>query len=230
MPRTLGIIGGIGPESTIAYYRLGVEAFRKRNIEPSIIINSIAMNKMQELVAGGKRTQLVEYLSQEVRKLADAGANVALLAANTPHIVFDELRAQASISLVSIVQAACAEANSRGLTRLGLFGTRFTMQGRFYPDVFAPAGIALISPNDSEQAFIHDTYMTELLQGRFLPATRNRLLAIVDRLRQDEAIQGLVLGGTELPFILRGETHNGIPLLDTAKIHVEYAMLQLLSH
>jgi aspartate racemase len=114
-----------------------------------------------------------------------------------------------------------------GLTKLGLFGTRFTMQGRFYPDVFSKARIALATPAGDEQTYIHDKYMNELLRGIFLPETRAGLLAIVDRMRQHDSIQGVILGGTELPLILREAAHAGIPLLDTTRIHVRAMVARL---
>jgi aspartate racemase len=103
------------------------------------------------------------------------------------------------------------------------------MRGRFYPDVFSGEGIALVIPDEDEQAFIHDSYMNELVRGVFLPETRDRLLAIAGRLRELEGIEGLILGGTELPLILRGETAAGIPLLDTTRIHVKAAVANMLS-
>ncbi|HLQ52226.1 MAG TPA: amino acid racemase, partial [Terriglobales bacterium] len=150
------------------------------------------------------------------------------LAANTAHIVFDEVCRQSPIPLISIVQATCDAAKIRGLKKLGLFGTRFTMQGRFYPEVFSKEGIALAVPNQEEQAYIHDKYMSELIPGIFLPETRERLLAIVEALKKREGIEALILGGTELPLILRDATASCIPFLDTTKIHVESAIARLL--
>ena len=230
--KTLGIIGGIGPESTIEYYRQLMAAYREQRSDgsaPSIIINSIDLKKMLGMIAANELVEVAGYLAGEVERLARAGAECGLMASNTPHIVFEEVCRQSPIPLISIVQSACAEAKTLGLTKLGLFGTRFTMQGRFYPDVFLPQGIALAIPNESEQNYIHDKYMNELLNSVFLPETRARLLAIVDRLVEQERIQGLILGGTELPLILRDTMHRGIPLLDTARIHVKAAVAQLLA-
>jgi aspartate racemase len=230
--KTVGIIGGIGPESTIEYYRLLIATYREQKPDgsaPSIIINSIDLKKMLDMIAANELPQVTSYLLGEVQKLARAGAEVGLLASNTPHIVFDEISQESPIPLISIVQAACAAAKTLGLTRLGLFGTRFTMQGRFYPAVFQPQGITLAVPTEAEQAYIHDKYMNELLKNIFLPETRTRLLAIVDRLMDEEHIQGLVLGGTELPLILRDAAHRGIPFLDTTRIHVKALVAQLLS-
>lgn len=161
--------------------------------------------------------------------MARAGVDFGVLASNTPHIVFDELRKRSPIPLLSIVEATHDEARARGLKKVGLFGTRFTMQGQFYPEVFSRAGIQLIVPNDEEQTYIHEKYLGELLNNVFSPETREGLLAIVDRLRERDDIEGLILGGTELPLILRDAEHNGIPFLDTTRIHVERTVTELLS-
>ncbi|HEX8139504.1 MAG TPA: amino acid racemase [Pyrinomonadaceae bacterium] len=229
--KIVGIIGGIGPESTVEYYRLIMTSYREQRRDgsaPPIIINSIDMKKMLDFIAANELPEVIEYLVGEVRRLARAGADVGLLAANTPHVVFEEISSQSPIPLVSIVEATCAEAKALGLKRLGLFGTRFTMQGHFYPDVFSREGIALVAPSEDEQRFIHDKYMNELVRGIFLPETRERLLKVASRLREQEGIEGLILGGTELPLILQGETAAGVPLLDTTRIHVKAVVAQLL--
>jgi aspartate racemase len=221
---TVGMIGGIGPESTIEYYRHLIAAYRSRKPDgsyPAIIINSINLRAALDLIEANEFERLATHFVAEIQKLASAGAGVGLLAANTPHIVFDEIQRQSPIPLVSIVEATCEAAKSLGLKRLGLFGTRFTMQGEFYPHVFSKTEIALLMPQADEQAYIHEKYMGELVKGIILPDTRQRLLAIVDRMKQQEGIDGLILGGTELPLILGDVSDQGIPFLDTTKIHAE---------
>jgi aspartate racemase len=230
--KTAGIIGGIGPESTIEYYRLLIASYQEQKRDgsyPSVIINSINLQKLVEWITADKLSEVAEYLVEELQRLARAGADVGLLAANTPHVVFDEVSSRSPIPLLSIVEATCAEAKALGLGRLGLFGTRFTMRGRFYPEVFTREGLALVVPDEGEQAFIHDRYMNELLKGIFLDETRERLLEIAGRLREREGVEALILGGTELPLILRGETAAGVPLLDTTRIHVKALVARLLS-
>ena len=230
--KTLGIIGGIAPESTIEYYRLLVASYRQKKPDgsyPPILINSIDMTKMLGLIGVNQLVEVTDYLVGEVNKLARAGADFGLLASNTPHIVFDDIQRRSKIPLLSIVEAACEATRALGITKVGLFGTRFTMQGSFYPDVFAKQGIQLATPDSAEQDMIHDKYMSELVHDIYLDETRQRLLAILDRLIEQEHIQGLILGGTELPLILRDETHHGIPLLDTTRIHVERAITRMLS-
>jgi aspartate racemase len=230
--KTLGIIGGIGPESTIDYYRRIIATYRQRNPDgsyPQIIINSIDMNEMLDFIEANELVKLTEYLLEEVQKLARAGADFGLLASNTPHIIFNELSSQSPIPLLSIVEATCEATKKLGLKRVGLFGTRFSMQGGFYQDVFFKAGITLILPDVEEQLYIHDKYMSELVNGITVPETRERLLAITEKLKAQKYIEGLILGGTELPLILREEMYCGIPFLDTTKIHVERAVAQMLS-
>jgi aspartate racemase len=229
--KTVGIIGGVGPESTIDYYRSMIAIYRQESKDgssPSIVINSIDMRKAVALFEANDLSGVADYLVAEVGRLAGAGADFGLLSANTPHIVFDEVQRRSPIPLISIVQATCDAAKARGLKRLGLFGTRFTMQGRFYQEVFSKEGIALSVPEPDEQDYIHDKYMGELVKGVFLPETRAGLLAIVDRLVEREKIEGVILGGTELPLILRDTEHRGIPFLDTTQIHVKAAVARLL--
>ncbi len=228
--KTLGIVGGIGPESTLEYYRSIIAAYRAREQDgsyPHVIINSINMKRLVDLITANELAEVAEYLSGEVRTLERAGADFGLLAANTPHIVFEELRRRSPIPLISIVEATRDAAEALGLKRIGLFGTRFTMRAGFYQDAFNEAGMTLVVPEEREQEYIHEKYMGELVPGVFLPETRERLLSIADRLIERESIEGLILGGTELPLILRDETHGGIPLLDTTRIHVNAAVAQL---
>ncbi|HVR40678.1 MAG TPA: amino acid racemase [Thermoanaerobaculia bacterium] len=228
--KVIGIIGGIAPESTIEYYRFILDGYRARRRDgsaPSVLINSIDLQKMIGFIARGQLAEVTDYLEDELQRLVLAGADFALFASNTPHIVFHELRARSPIPLISIVEATCDAASSMHLKRLGLFGTRFTMEARFYPDVFARKGIELFVPDAEERAFVHDRYMSELVNGVFLPDTRDRLLAIVDRLIERHAIDGLILGGTELPLILRDS--GTIPFLDTTRIHVARVLDELLT-
>jgi aspartate racemase len=230
--KTVGIIGGISPESTVDYYRSILEVYREQRPDgsaPSIIINSIDLQKALRLLDGNELDALVDYLTAELRRLAGAGADFGVLSANTPHLVFDELRTQSPIPLISIVEATRDAAKAIGLTKLGLLGTRFTMQGRFFPDVFSREHIRLVVPGPDEQTYIHDKYFGELVKGVFLPETRQHLLAIIDRMKESEDIGGVILAGTELPLILRGANKPSVPFLDTTQIHVQAIVRELLA-
>src|SRR5271169_6280111 len=172
--KTIGIIGGIGPESTIEYYRSLVAAYAVRVPDgsyPPIIINSIDLKKLLDFLAANEQPRMIEFLVDEIQRLARAGAECGLIAANSPHIVFDEVRRQSPIPLISIVEATCEAGKVLGLRKLGLFGARFTMQGRFYPDVFSREGIALAVPDEQDQTYIHHIYFSELVKGTVLPET-----------------------------------------------------------
>jgi aspartate racemase len=221
--KIIGMIGGIGPESTIDYYKRLLDGAQKRNPGGpalQIIINSIDLQKGLDLLGANMLNELTEYIVPEVMRLKNAGADFGFLAANSPHIVFPYIARRSPIPLVSIVEATCTEATARGFTKLGLLGTRFTMHGRFYPDVFTRQGIELTVPTADEQDYVHDKYINELIPGKFLPETRQGLLAIATRMKKENGIQGLILGGTELPLILTDSSLLGIPFLDTTQIHV----------
>jgi len=225
--KTLGIVGGIAPESTIDYYRRIIALYRERTRDgsyPPIVITSIDMKRMLDLISARKLPEVTEYLLNEILRLAKAGADVGILASNTPHLVFDDIRQRSPIPLVSIVEAACDAAKGLGIGRAGLFGTRFTMQARFYQEAFAKEGISVVVPTAVEQDYIHDRYMSELVQGIYRTETREQLLKIVDRLKERENIEGLILGGTELPLLFREGDETDIPLLNTTELHVKRAI------
>jgi aspartate racemase len=132
---------------------------------PNLIINSIDLQKLLGLAAKVDHTELVEYLLLEVQALWRAGAELALLAANTPHLVFEQLRERLSVPLVSIVEATCSYAVAHGFRRLGLIGTRFTMQAGFYQRTFAAVSLEVFIPETPDQDFIHEKYLGELVRG-----------------------------------------------------------------
>jgi len=230
-PKLIGIIGGIGPESTIDYYRLFVSIYREHRPDayPPVIINSIDLAKALKLVSSGDLAGLAAYVLEEIHRLARAGATHGLLSSNTPHIVFDQIEDSSPIPLISIVDTACRAAAERKLKRVGLFGTRFTMQGGFYQKVFAREGIEVAIPDPGDQDFIHDTYLNELVNGIVRTETRGRYIGIARSMKAEQGIEALILGGTELPLLLRGAIDIGVMLLDTAHLHVERAVAELLA-
>ncbi len=230
--KTLGMIGGLGPESTVDYYQRLIASYRERTGHkhyPQFIIVSVDLRKGLDFMEAGDLSGMARFLLEGIDKLARSGADFGIISANTPHIVFDEVVPKSRIPLVSIVEATRAAAKAQKLKRLALFGTRYTMQASFYPKVFAREGIELLVPDLHDQGYIHDKYMNELVPGKFLAETRSELLAIVDRMKEARDIDGVILAGTELPLILRDPTHNGMPFLDTTKIHVEAAVTHMLS-
>lgn len=218
---TLGIVGGLGPESTIDYYRRILEEWKRQSppSSRSIIIDSLDVDRGLHLVEHD-RAALIDYLADSLGRLAAAGADVAAMAANTPHVVFDELVERSPIPLVSIVEACADEAARLGLRRLALLGTRFTMEGAFYPEVFARRGIATVAPNEEERWWIHERYVGQMLKGVFLDETRDGVITVVRRLRRDQNIDGVIMGGTELTLLLPAPVVADLPALDTTALHV----------
>jgi aspartate racemase len=207
MVKLIGMIGGIGPESTIDYYRLFIATYQERKPDgsyPSLLINSIDMTKMLNLVSANDLATLTVYLLQEIRRVAQAGATLGLLASNTPHIVFEDLQRVSPIPLISIVETTCQAAISQQLKRVGIFGTRFTMQGSFYQKVFERERIDLVVPEIADQEYIHTVYMTELVKGVFREEARERFVAIARRLREQQGIEGIDSGGHGITLAVTG--------------------------
>src|SRR5258706_7132259 len=195
---------------------------------PAISLKRINLTEIVCLVEANDFAGVAGVLVRELGVLERAGAALALMAANPPHIVFDTVRRQTRLPLISIVEATRDAAKALGLARPGLFGTRFTMQGGFYQEVFSRAGMAVVVPAEDEQDVIHHIYMDELVLGDFRPASRERLLAFAQAFKARTGMDGLILGGAELPLILRDPTISGVPVLDTTRIHVNAAISRAL--
>jgi aspartate racemase len=229
--RRIGIVGGLGPESSIEYYRIIIELYRKKKRDegsPELIIYSMNIREMIDLAAFEQWDKLVENISRAVQALARAGADVALIAANTPHIVFDEIKANSPIPMLSIVEETFRIVEHQRITKVGLLGTKTTMSSDFYHKIFLKGGIVVVSPDDKHQEYIHNKLMTELQFGRIKSETRSRFLAIIKKMIDHDDIQGVILGCTELPLILKKDQY-GIQFFNTTRIHAEAALSYCLS-
>jgi aspartate racemase len=224
----LGIVGGIAPPSTVAYYRFVLDAYGRRTGRSlRVIVDSIDTLGFFELLEADDRPAIVGTLIDEIRRLAGAGADLAIVASNTGHIGFDEIRAASPIPLVSIVEAT-ADALA-GRTRIGLFATTYTIRADVYGPTLAARGIACVTPPQADQERLQAIYFGELVEGRFLPESRDELLGIGRRLRDRDGVEAIVLGGTELPLLLTESVVEGLPLLDTGRIHAEAAVEALIA-
>ncbi|MDR3587128.1 MAG: amino acid racemase [Desulfosporosinus sp.] len=220
------MIGGFGPESTLDYYRLIIDQYHQQQGEgslPESIIYSMDMYTLLTLVEQKRWDDVTEFLLKGVNALHRSGADFGIISANTPHIVYDRLKSLSPITLISIVEETSKKAKEIGLQRVGLLGTNFTMRASFFQKVFANDNIAIVVPSEKEQDFIQHKLMTEIELGRFLEETREGLLSIVKRMVDEDLIEGVILGCTELPLILTKDEFD-IPFLNTAKIHVESAI------
>ena len=221
--KKIGMIGGFGPESTLDYYRLMMEQYRLLQGEgslPEIIIYSMDIYALFNMVGKKQWDAVTQWLLEGINALYRAGADFGFISANTPHIVFNKLKSLSPIPLISIVEETSNKANEMRLERVGLLGTSFTMQSSFFQEVFANDNISIVVPQGQEQDYIQHKLMTEIELGQFHNETRHGLLSIVKRMVDEDLIQGLILGCTELPLILT-EDEFGIPFLNTTEIHVE---------
>ena len=230
MSKIAGLVGGTGPESTIEYYKQIIARWRERVTDgsyPALVITSINLEAMVPLVRAGELGKLADLLLVELERLHAAGASFAALTANTPHLVFDDLRKRAPLPLISIIEVTRDEVVRRGFRRPLLLGTKFTMTGRFYPRVFEGSGVELVVPDEAGQAYVHEKYISELIPGVFLDATRDGLTGIVRKMISEDGIDAVILGGTELPLILTGGAIDGVPLVDTTAVHVREIVSEL---
>jgi aspartate racemase len=221
--KTIGIIGGLGPESTVDYYKEIIAAFNTKFTEPAypeIIVYSANLKEFMRFVTAEKWTELCEWLLEKIFSLHRAGAEFAAMASNTPHIVFEEIKQKSPIPLLSIVEATCGKAKGMGLGKIGLMGTKLTMEAEFYKKPFISEGISVVVPTEEEQRLIHDKLFSEIELGIFKDSTREELLSIAKRMVDEDQIDSLVLGCTELPLILT-ESKYDIPFLNTSAIHCE---------
>lgn len=220
--KKIGIIGGLGPESTIEYYRGIIDAFRHSNTEqlPEIILYSANVTDLLGLVSEKRWVDLVDYIVNRLVALKSAGAEFALISANTPHIVFDEVAAKSPLPLLSIVEETYKKTKTLDIKKIGLIGTKFTMESSFYSKTFSKGEIQVIVPNAEEQEYIHNKLMTEIEYGIIKDETRDGLLTIIHRMKEQHQIEGIILGCTEFPLILK-QNAFGIPFLNTTAIHIE---------
>lgn len=221
--KKIGLIGGIGPESTLDYYKGIIGAFRELNggtDYPDILVYSANLSELLALVEAKAWQKLADWLLARVEALHRAGAQFAVIGSNTPHVVFDEVARRAPVPVLSIVEETCRKAADLGVRRPGLMGTRFTMQADFFQKPFRARGMTVVVPRAEEQRLIHEKLFTEIELGIIKDSTRDELLSIVRKMIDRDAIDALILGCTELPLILDKDAH-GIAFLNTTAIHVE---------
>ena len=222
--KKLGLVGGMGPESTISYYHDIVYGVQKRigkNFFPNLVIESVNVFDILRLCDEQKYDKLTNYLIQAIQNLIESGADFIALSANTPHIVFDRLQEQSSVPLVSIVEATCNEAIRLNKHKVGLLGTIFTMKEDFFKKPFYSSGIEIITPTAQEMEYINLKISSELELGIVKEETLQGFQKIMKRMQQEESIEAVILGCTELPLLLNDEV-SPIPCLDTMKIHIQH--------
>jgi aspartate racemase len=217
----VGLVGGLGPQATLDYYRRLIKAWECEDplSSPSIVIDSVD-DKIALRLAEHDRPALTEYILESLHRLHGARVSFGAITSNTTHLVFDRLAPRSPIPLISIVEVCIAEARRLGLKRLAIFGTRFVMEARLYPAAAQPHGIQIVVPPEPQRTWLHERYVGELVKGDFRDETRRGVVAMAERLRDAKGIDGVILGGTELPLLMRDPTIADLPVLDTTGLHV----------
>lgn len=222
--KTIGIVGGLGPEATVDYYNLLIDSFKDDSGSlnyPEIIIYSVNMSEFIGLMRDKKYESAARKIADKIAALKNAGAEFAAITANTPHMLFDQITALSQLPLISIVEATCEECMKTGVKRAGLMGTGFTMNATFYQDVFRKHGLEVIVPDAADKEVINNKLFTEIELGIFRDDTRQILIRIIEKMVREQKIDSIILGCTELPLILKESAYAGIPALNTTKIHAD---------
>lgn len=219
----LGIVGGLGPESTVEYYTGIIDAFKDTySISgfPEIIINSVNLKDFTRLAEKNNWNEITRLISEKFNQLQSCGAEFGVIASNTPHRVFNDIKKLTSLPLISIVNVTLQLAKTLNVDKLCLLGTMFTMSSSFYQDTFYEAGIELVTPNKNEQEYLQDKIFSELQIGLFKEDTKQEFLRIIKRIEEHNNTNGVIMACTELPLILKKEdirTHY----IDPAQIHID---------
>ncbi|MCG2572024.1 amino acid racemase [Acinetobacter sp. ME22] len=230
--KKIGLIGGIGPESTLIYYKKLVYGLQQRVDEhffPRITIESLNVFDVLRYCEQKDDQGLTTYLMQAIHNLTLSGAEIVALTGNTPHMVFAELQKHSVVPLISIVQTTCDEAINLGLKKVGLLGTKFTMKHHFFKQPFIEAGIEVSVPTEDEIEYIGQKISTELELGIVNQDTQSAFIQIIENLVSKHQIDAIILGCTELPLLFE---HAQLPLLclDTLQLHIQAIMNQAMQN
>ena len=223
--KTIGLIGGITWYSTIEYYRLLNEAVNKQLggvHAASVIINSVDFAEIKRLTALEDWPAIAVMMCDAAKSIERAGAHCLMIGANTMHNVADSIQLAVNIPVIHIADAVADAINEKGLKKIALLGTRYTMQMDFYAERLSRKGITVIIPQAAEINYINSAIYEEFAKGIFLPDTKKQFLNIIHELHNQGAA-GVVLACTEIPILIKQEDCT-IPLFDTTLIHVNAAV------
>ena len=221
--KKIGLVGGTGPESTLMYYKelnTRIDRMTGGTAMPDIAVESVNFRRAWEYVAAGQYDLLADYLAEKVNSLRLGGAEIISLTAGTMHIVLDELLEKTQVPLVSIPQAVCREAQRRGYRKVGLLGTIFTMEKEYMKTDFRKAGIEVIIPEKADRELVARRILEELENGIVKESTLTEFQEIIRKMKEQEGIEAVVLGCTELPMILN-EGNSPVAVLDSVEIHIQ---------
>jgi len=225
MHKTIGLLGGMSPESTVAYYEYITRTYTREFGDygyPEILIYSVSFQAYVDWPEEGRWDLVAEGLSQAARALEVAGVDVILIATNTMHIVFDEVEASVNVPMLSLLDAVGDAIQEQGMQTVGLLGTAFTMEKTFYQEALLERGIDVLLPDAEDRKRVNDVIYDELVAGEILDASRDAFVRIMRDLVQRGA-EGVILGCTEIPLLV-SEEEAGVPLFDTTVIHADAAL------
>jgi aspartate racemase len=228
--KTIGILGGMGPESTVDYYKGIINGYRKikgENNFPQIFINSINMTEMLGYVKRTEYNELINLLVSNINKLKNIGADVIAISSNTPHIVIDEIIKEIDIKIINIIEEVRKYAQSKNLKKLLLTGTSFTMNGTFFQNEMDKTNIECIVPSDKEKEIIQNIIFPDLENGIINKKDKILFMDICNKIILQNKIDGIILGCTELPLLIN-ETDFNIEVLNTTKIHIEAIVKEII--
>jgi aspartate racemase len=225
MHKKIGILGGMSPESTMAYYEHITRTYTERSGDygyPEIIIYSVSFQPYVDWPQQERWDLVAQGLGEAARRLEAAGADFIVMATNTMHLVFDQVRARVQVPMLSLVDAVGEAILAGGMRKVGLLGTQYTMEKTFYQDALGRRGITVLVPDDKDRQYVNTVIYNELVAGQIRDESRAGFIAVIKRLAERGA-QGIILGCTEIPMLVT-ETDAGMPLFDTTAIHAEAAL------
>jgi len=225
MYKKIGILGGLTPESTITYYMHIVHRYYELYGDhgyPESIIYGVSFQKYEDWMNNEDWDSIENALLGGLKSLKQAGADFAVIATNTMHILFDKLQARIDIPLISIVDATAEAIKKEGFKKVGLIGTQFSMTKPFYREGLAKHGIEVVTPNKEDQDYIVKVIFEELSIGKIREESREGYLKIINKLVSKGA-EGIVLGCTEIPLLIR-QKDTDVKVFDTATVHAEKAL------
>ncbi|MGP9766037.1 aspartate/glutamate racemase family protein [Halomonas sp. AOP13-D3-9] len=229
--RVIGVLGGMSWESTQGYYRAlneGVKAALGGFHSAKIVMVSVDFAEIEALQQQGDWNAAGELLASAAQSVERAGADCLLIATNTMHKVSPAIEQAITIPLLHIADATAEQLNADGITRVGLLGTRFTMEQNFYTGRLEEQfGIEVVVPDQAERDVVHQIIYQELCQGRIEDDSRQRYLAIIDSLHAQGA-QAVILGCTEIAMLV-SQRDTSVPLYDTTALHAQKAVVWALS-
>jgi len=223
--KTIGLIGGMSWESTVEYYRLINEEVKARLgglHSAKCLLYSVDFDEIEHYQATDDWKSAARALSEAAVRLERGGADFIVLCTNTMHKVADEIRASVSIPLLHIADATAEKILSKDIKRIGLLGTRYTMEQEFYKSRLEEKGLRVMIPGERDRAIVHRIIYEELCLGKILEESRGQFIRIIDALAGRGA-EGVILGCTEIGLLLK-EEDSRVPLFDTTRIHAEAAV------